>query len=127
LLLLVASCCRARLWGHFSGKLSGDFLGIHDFDFKQTLYGLLEVDFFFEHDDVNGVEVSLTVKASCEVCIWIGCGVKAFAQGTEESEVSVCRFMGQFEDIGNEHGDGNKVSEPPQALFGELLLHGSFL
>jgi hypothetical protein len=56
--------------------------------FKE-LDGIHEAVICHCHDQINGVEVFLTVKASCEVGLMIGCRMKIVTQRASESEYFV--------------------------------------
>ena len=47
--------------------------------FKE-LHGIHEAAFLHRHDQINGVEVFLTIKTSSQVCFMFGGGMKVAAQ-----------------------------------------------
>jgi hypothetical protein len=78
------------------------------------------------HDQVNGVEVFFTAKASGQVGCWIcGC-LKLAAKGTKESELAFPDFGRDVEAIRYQSRDGDMVPQFKQLVLGEAF-HGSSL
>jgi hypothetical protein len=56
--------------------------------FKE-LHGIHEAAFSHRHDQINGVEVFLTIKTSCQVGFMVGGGMKVAAQRATEPQYCV--------------------------------------
>jgi len=56
--------------------------------FKE-FHGIHEVAFSHRHDQIDGVEVFLTIKTSCQVCFMVGGGMKVAAQRAAEPQYCV--------------------------------------
>ena len=50
----------------------------------KKLHGIHEVALCHCDDQINGVEVFLTIKASCQICFMVGGGMEVEAQRTSE-------------------------------------------
>ena len=72
--------------------------------------GLNEGVVFDEHDDVDGIEVALTLEASDEVGLRVGGGIKTAAEGTKEPEASIMSFVFEEEHLCDQWDDLDAVA-----------------
>jgi hypothetical protein len=80
-------------------------------DATEVFHRVNEVDPFFDHDDVDWIEVPLATEAACQVGFRISGRVEVRAYRTEEAEVALPNFTWDPQDIANEPVDGDVIAE----------------
>ncbi len=83
--------------------------------FKE-LHGIHKAAISHRHDQVNGVEVFLTIKASCEVGSMIGGRMKIVTQRALEPEYLVVVAQLKIQQIDNDLIDGDLITEPSKKI-----------
>ena len=87
------------------------------------LHGIYEAAFSHRHDQINGVEVFLAIKTSCQVGFMIcGC-MKAMTQRTSEPEHFVVASQFKIQQIDNDCIDGDLVSEHSEKNCSVMFCH----
>jgi hypothetical protein len=89
--------------------------------------GLFEVAASDSHDEVDGVVVFLAGEAPGEVGLGIGGRIELGAYWTEETEIAIDDLAGDAQEIGDESGDGDVVSEAAEFFIGVSRRHAALL
>ena len=86
-------------------------------DWAQESDGVEETRSIYDHDEIDGVEIVAAAEASGEIGICIHGGIELVADGTEETELVLGEFGGQFEQVGDEWGDGYVIAQAEKEMF----------
>jgi hypothetical protein len=76
------------------------YTSLLDTVFKK-LHSIHEVALCHRHDQINGVEVFLTIKAPCQICFLVGGGMKVEAKRASEPEYLVLVLHLKIQQIDN--------------------------
>jgi hypothetical protein len=79
--------------------------------FFKILHSLHEVALCHRNDQINGVKVFLTIKASCQVCFIVGGGMKVEAQRASEPEYLVLVSHFKVQQVDNDFIYWDLISE----------------
>jgi len=84
--------------------------------FKE-LHGIQEATITHRHNQINRVEVFLTIKTSGQVGFMICGSMKALAQRTSEPEHFVIVSQLKIQQIGNDFIDGYIITQHPEKIW----------
>jgi len=91
--------------------------------FEEDFDGLGEGETGYGDDDIDGVKIGLTVKASCQVIVETGGRMESGAYWTLESEQVLCFFHLQMKELCDDLVDRDLISDFPDQGWGIIVWH----
>jgi hypothetical protein len=89
----------------------------------KKLHGLHEAAFCRRHNQINGVEVFFAIKASCQVVLVIGGGMKVGTHRAPEALYLVVVFQLQLQQIANDSIDGDLIAQDAKKIGAIVFSH----
>jgi hypothetical protein len=94
---------------------------------REELNALDKISVLPQHHQVNGIEILLTPKASGQIGLLHGGGLKLPAKRAKKAQMSLALPTGDRQVFGDQHIDGDEISQPVKMLGGKSSLHCSYL
>jgi hypothetical protein len=96
------------------------YTSLLDIVFKK-LHSIHEVALCHRNDQINGVEVFLTIKAPCQICFMIGGRMKIVAKRATEPEYFLMIAHLKIQQIDNNLIDGDVITQSAEKI-GRVIL-----